>query len=436
MRRILTIIVLLVGAAHAALAQDARAEFRKNRCLSGSNYVAYPGPRHRLTPAPRGYQPFYLSHYGRHGSRYLIGTRDYDRAYYTLLRADSLGRLTALGRDVLSRVAQIRQEAMGRDGELTLLGAQQHRAIARRMYERFPQIFSGAAHIDAKSTVVIRCILSMENALQELVSINPRLVIDHDASHHDMYYMNQEDKALYKQKLAGGTKELLDSFKRSHQAYKRLMGTLFNDTAYAAQVKGSELADQLFTLASNVQSTELRHRLSLYDLFTDEEIYQHWLCNNAFWYLTYGPNTLNGGTQPYSQRNLLRHIITQADSCIALERPGATLRYGHDTMVMPLVCLLNLNGYGQPVDNIDQLASVGWYDYRIFPMACNLQLVFYRRSVADKDVLVKVLFNEDEARLPIATDCAPYYHWSDVRRYYLARLDAYKPVAVKAGQKR
>ena len=42
-------------------------------------------------------------------------------------------------------------------------------------------------------------------------------------------------------------------------------------------------------------------------------------------------------------------------------------------------------------------------------------------------MLVKILLNEDEARLPISTDCAPYYHWSDVRRYYLDKLASYKP---------
>lgn len=426
MKRTLILSLLLLCVAGCAQAQDARSEFMKTPALSGSNYVAYPGPKHRLTPAPRGYEPFYLSHYGRHGSRYLIGTHDYDRPYLTLLRADSLGKLTPRGRQVLDQVRQIRQEAMGRDGELTLLGAQQHKAIARRMYERFPQVFSGDAVIDAKSTVVIRCILSMENALQQLLVLNPRLRISHDASHHDMYYMNQTDKQLYKQKLAGGTKELLDSFRQRHQAYGHLMRVLFNDSDYPTHIKAADLADQLFTLASNVQSTELRHHLSLYSIFTPDEIYQHWLCNNAFWYLTYGPNTQNGGTQPFSQRNLLRNIITQADSCIALPHPGATLRYGHDTMVMPLVCLLNLNGYGEPVDRLDQLATVGWYDYRIFPMACNLQLVFYRRSPTDSDVLVKFLFNEDEARLPITTDCAPYYHWRDVRAYYLHKLDSYE----------
>ena len=206
-----------------------------------------------------------------------------------------------------------------------------------------------------------------------------------------------------------------------------MLSLLFRDPNWLGKAKADKLADRLFKLASNVQSTELRHQLSLYDIFTDEELYQHWLCNNAFWYLTYGPSTINGGNQPFSQRNLLHKIISQADSCIALPHPGATLRYGHDTMVMPLVCLLDLNGYGRPVSDIEQLPAVGWCDYRIFPMACNVQWIFYRRSVDDKDVLVKILLNEDEARLPISTDCAPYYHWSDVRRYYLDKLASYKP---------
>ena len=43
-----------------------------------------------------------------------------------------------------------------------------------------------------------------------------------------------------------------------------------------------------------------------------------------------------------------------------------------------------------------------------------------------KDVLVKVLLNNREARLSLQTDCAPYYHWKDFKAYYLNKLDAYK----------
>jgi hypothetical protein len=41
-------------------------------------------------------------------------------------------------------------------------------------------------------------------------------------------------------------------------------------------------------------------------------------------------------------------------------------------------------------------------------------------------VLVKVLLNNREARLPLKTDCAPYYHWNDVKRYYLRKLYRYE----------
>ena len=85
--------------------------------------------------------------------------KEYDTTYFTLLRADSVGKLTPLGRQTLGKLKLIREEAMGRDGELTQRGAEQHKGIARRMYQNFPEVFAGRATVDAKSTVIIRCIL-------------------------------------------------------------------------------------------------------------------------------------------------------------------------------------------------------------------------------------------------------------------------------------
>ena len=398
--------------------QKAKEDFKRDRTLSGSNYVAYPGPhKAMLTKAPAGYQPFYLSHYGRHGSRYLIGTADYDKPYFELLKADSLGKLTAKGKEVLRKVRMIREEALSRDGELTLRGAQQHQEIARRMFKRFPQIFQGNVHVDAKSTIVIRCILSMENALQELSRLNPHLRISHDASMHDMYYMNHNDTSLFKQRMLKEAREAYDAFSKRHIHPERVMRELFNDDSYwQKEVNYKELYKALYKQASNIQSTELRHKISLYDLFTDDELYDLWATTNAWWYINYGPSPLNGGKQPTSQRFLLRKIINEADSCLKLNHPGATLRYGHDTMVMPLTCLLNLDDTGMQVADLEQVAMRGWNDYRIFPMACNLQFVFYRKQGSD-DILVKILRNENEAKLPVKSDVAPYYHWKDVRAY-------------------
>jgi hypothetical protein len=406
-------------------AQQSRQDIKANTNLAGSNYVAYPGPRQTLTVAPKGYEPYYISHYGRHGSRYLIGTDDYDKPYFTLLRADSLGKLTPMGRELLGKLKLIREEAKDRDGELTWLGAQQHHGIARRMYERFPEVFAGKTKIEARSTVVIRCILSMENALHELIALNPELDVRHDASRHDMYYMNDEHSPYGKLRDTPEAREALKQFSDKHTDFAQLMRTIFNDADYVKTLDAKELGTRLFSLASNVQSTELRHQLSLWDVFSEEEIYNAWLCHNAWWYMYFGPSKQTGGAGMYTQVNLLKNIIATADTCLRLPHPGATLRYAHEVDVMPLVCLMNLNGYGETIDNLDDLDRRGWYNYNIYPMGCNVQLVFYKptgKDLREADILVKVLLNEDEAKLPVATDCAPYYHWKDVRTYLTRKI--------------
>lgn len=402
-------------------------ELKANPSLSASNYAAYQGPKKALTRAPKGKKPFYISHYGRHGSRYQINQKEYTYPLNMLQMGDARGKLTPLGKDVLRRVAMLEAESRDRLGELTPLGAQQHKDIARRMYERFPEVFAGNACIEAKSTVVIRCILSMENALQELLLHNPKLQISHDASYHDMYYMNHQDRELTHAASPPHTRSLLSDYCSRHRRWKRLVYSLFNDSAYvqSSAVNGEQLTNYLFKLANNVQNTEIRHKMTLDDLFTDEERLENWRMENAFWFLGYSHTPLNGGTQPFIQSELLHKIIEQADSCIRLPHPGATLRFGHETIVLPLAVLMGINGYDMRLTDLEQLEEKGWVNYRVFPMAANIQLVYYRSSPADNDVLVKVLLNEDEATLPVATDCAPYYHWRDVREFLLKKLASY-----------
>ena len=409
-------------------AQDVRKEILSNYCLSASNYLAYPGPsQNKLTPAPKGYKPFYISHYGRHGSRYLIGDNEYDKPLQILSEADKNGKLTPLGKDVLERVRLLWKESYKRLGELTELGAQQHKDIAKRMFERFPEVFSGNVHIDAKSTVVIRCILSMENELQQFLLLNPKLDISHDASYHDMYYMNLDDRKLSSEKMPDGVKEQYNAYRKAHVDYSRLINSLFNDSEYVRRnVSKEDFGYRLFKLASNLQSSELRKSITLYDIFTPEELYVNWQMENVRWYIEYGACPLNGGKQPFSQRNLLRRIIEQADSCMALPNPGVTLRFGHETMVLPLTCLLGINGYDKQIEKFDDVEKEGWINYRIFPMGANLQFIFYRRTASDKDIIVKVLLNENEASLPVKTNCAPYYKWTEVRNFYLSKLDSYR----------
>lgn len=422
------LLLLAFCVAFVGYAQKPSDEIAANPRLSAMALQAYPGPKQKvLTPAPAGYKPFYISHYGRHGSRYLCNASDYTHPLNTLLRADSLGMLTATGKEVLHKIQLMEQESHNRIGELTELGALQHKQIAWRMVKRFPEVFAGKAHIDARSTVVIRCILSMENELQQMLCLNPQLRVTHDASHHDMYYMNQSDPKLEKKRANEATRKALADWTTRNIDPTRIMNKLFTDSLYwRHKVDGKQLEKQLFDLAGALQSTELGKSISLYNLFNAHELWKLWEQDNMMWYTLFGSCPLNGGVGPYSQRNLLRNIIHTADSIIARGENGATLRFGHDTMVVPLTCLLGINGYDMQVSDFDKLADSGWVSYRIVPMAANIQFIFYRRNAADKQVLFKVLLNENEATLPLKAVSGPYYRWSDFRSHYLQKLAQYK----------
>ena len=233
-------------------AQSARDEIYNNCLYSASNYLAYPGPtQHTLTPAPRGYNPFYISHYGRHGSRYHSRPSMYNGPYVTLAKADSLGKLTELGKDVMQRLDIIRKDAENRWGDLTTLGTQEQQQIITRMYERFPELFKGNAAVDARSTGVGRCVLSMEYALMQLARLNPALDIHFNATHRDMNYLNLQDKELFNLRKGKNALAIYEAFKARNNDCRHLMQKLFNDTVYVRQhVDSYDFAEQLLLVAA------------------------------------------------------------------------------------------------------------------------------------------------------------------------------------------
>ena len=94
--------------------------------------------------------------------------------------------------------------------------------------------------------------------------------------------MNFDDKKLGDLKMSGEAKKAYDAFADRHEKHDRVMNLLFNDENYwKNEVNAQKLNYHLFKLASNLQSTELRHSITLYDLFNDDEIYENWLQTNA-----------------------------------------------------------------------------------------------------------------------------------------------------------
>ena len=421
-------IPLLLVLCTPVTAQDVAEEIKaKPECSAGLIYSLPTGKQYTDTPAPEGKKPFYISHFGSSAAYYLENYKDYEFSISTLVKADSMNMLTPLGKDVLRRLRVIEQDAIHRTGELTVNGARQMRQLAQEMVDRFPDIFVDGSLIDARSIVRNHSIMSMQEFMTQIARHNANMELRLKSSHSNDSWMFARDKELEADRFNAETETAYQAYIKANSNNKRLWESLFASADYVKEhVDTIKFNDQLFTLAGSIQNMPLEGKVTLYDIYTPQEILQHWRIHNAKNYISYGCFELNGGNQPFAQRAPLWNLLHQGDSIKELDYPVVHLRYSTRGMVMELICLMELNGYGLKTPDLNQLEKLGWANYRIAPFGSSVQVVYYRKDKTDDNILIKVILNGQEARLPIETDCAPYYHWQDVKRYYLRKLYAHE----------
>lgn len=413
--------VILFSCASAALsAQTTFEEISANLDKAGGVYLAYPEPTEKLTPAPKGYKPFYVSHYGRHGSRYLLGDGDYRNTILLLEDAEKEGALTPFGKDVLARLYKVWAEAEGHGGDLTPLGVRQHKGIAERMYRNFGEVFKAGRKISARSTVVYRCAMSMVAFGDRLKGLCPGLDISYEMSQKYMSYLNfHTDKSnAFTNGETGPWVEEYRKFEAEHVNPDRMTDALFSDKQFVrCRVNPAKLMWALYWIAVDMQDAETK--VSFYDVFTPREMFDLWQCVNYRFYIGNANPAASNGLVMANAKTLVENIIQTADSAILNRDMAATLRFGHDGNVIPLLALLQIENFDVAVSGPEEVYR-HWCDFKATPMAANVQIVFYEGKAGD--VIVKFLHNEREVHVPVSTDMWPYYRWTDVRDYYTKRL--------------
>lgn len=420
MNKIFICFTILLSAG-SILAQTTREEMASDFNKTGGVYYAYPSVSADNTPAPKGFKPFHISHYGRHGSRYLISDNDYRRVYDLLNKAASHQALTPLGKNLLSRLDSLMIETDGRGGDLSPLGRRQHRNIAERMYNNYPEVFTDNSLISARSTLVPRCILSMTSFTERLKEFNPKLKIDYESSNRNMYYMchstPESDEFNGKN---GWWKEVYRKFEEKHTKPDRLIESIFSDSQFVDRyVNPHDFMWSIYWLASDAQNTE--GKINFYDLLTAGELFYLWQCFNAVFYAQHADFIPANGIHLQNAANLLNNIINTADQAITLDHPSVALRFGHDGNVVPLTALMSLDGCTAQIDTPEDFYK-GWCDWKVSPMAANVQLVFFKNSKQPDKILVKILHNEKETKIPVETDFWPYYDWENVKEYFQSRI--------------
>lgn len=377
------------------------------------------------TPAPKGYEPFYISTLARHGSRHHTSAKSYARVSDVLNTAHERGELTPLGERFFADWTQFAKAAENRPGELTPLGQEQHRGIMHRICTSYPQIFSTKGgrecFVDCRSTIVPRCILSMAAAVAELRALYPNVRVRMESSESNRYLKAYDG-------LNSVAKEIIprsDSLRRAYMPNPaEFISRLFKaDSKTVAEMEShQEFMYRAFIGVGVIGSTPHPQIKDLSYIFTEEEAAAVWRASNIRRYALTGPSKryyepIMRGIKPF-----VRNVIETADRAIEKGDEQATLRFAHDVTVIPFTAFLGIPSCNVVTDDFDNV-SYRWQINNVTPMAANVQLVFYRNKRGE--VLVKVLHNEFEQVLDKAVGepvNGVYYRWSDLRRYLSDKL--------------
>ena len=374
------------------------------------------------TPAPAGYKPFYVSHYGRHGSRRAIG-RSAERAFEAMTAAREAGILTPEGEELYRMVNAIHEDHIDMAGELTPRGGREHRAIAQRLYERYPRIWRDKFRrkVFVQSSNIPRCLLSMAFFTASLDDCAPQLQFDFVTG--DRYINLLAHDYFEGDSISAASSRLLSSMALSSIDPTRFMQLVcIADTArvHAVVKDPYTFMYQIFRFAGMRQCTETPDADIFSRFFTEDELIGWYRCYNSSTYNSMGNSVEFGDHILWAARDLVQDIIDRADAALQDgSRTAADLRFGHDTGILPLAGLIGLEGPGDRVHNAD--ASDSWQSFRRVCMPSNLQMVFFRKRGAEP--LVKFYYNEQETLVRgLEPFSGPYYRWSELKAHLERRI--------------
>ena len=413
MRRIFSILVMLLGTL-ALQGQSARELIQEDVLRAGGVYYMYPFKEHKVTPPPAGYTPVYLSHYGRHGARYLLNDTQYERSLGVLKAAHEAGALTPEGESLWQEASAYFEETCRyKAGNLTPLGWEQHYRIAQEIYRDNRKLFRKRPVITAGATQVPRCIVSMTAFCQGLLKADSKLDIYAAASTAELDEINPHaeenpfrqivsmEEGRYKRTDPWGTN--LKTFIDKRIDHNAICARIFKDPEFTKPYRGTRsFVTDLYDLVFNMQCTGTTR--SLVDVFNPVgnvdaarriRVEPHELKRKR-------PDPTDGLARPVAE--IARPVIPALVDSVQVA--FGTLECRHKEIAF------GADGFGLVPDSADGI-SEHWWNFRS-PMAATMYLVFCRNKKGD--VLFKMVLNGDEARLPLTPVSGPWYSWAECKK--------------------
>lgn len=415
MKRVLFFLAALTLGCTTLLAQDYMVPeladaLREDRLRSAGNLYPYVHGDLTETPAPRGYKPFYISHYARHGSRHVWGDSQYKLVLGVLGKADSLGILSPAGRKAMEETLLVMESWDGMDGRLSPRGVREHQEMAHRMVKRFPAVFKGEPRIRAISSTVQRSLISMNAFTTALSADRPKVRWTMDTGEKFMDYIGNTGEAT------PDVKELRATLKNRKWDFEvdtcYVLGRFFTDSLAAVKLvpQMHRFNRALINIATISRCWDIEDYIL--DELPFELLYQTTSNDGHYVFAKYGNAAEISRDRLASAHILADDILAKADEAISGGEYAVDLRFGHDYPLHTLAAYIGIEGPGSKLTygELDKY----WAEWRELCMGSNLQMIFYRNKAGH--VLVKFLYQEQERKLRgLESVSGPYYDWETVR---------------------
>lgn len=370
--------------------------------------------------------PFYVNHLGRHGARFPTSGKALNRVKEILELAQRENRLTSGGVTLLSTIQNLSETFDGQWGKLSVVGEEEQRGIARRMIERYPQLFSDSVKVQAIATYVPRCIHSMDAFLACMVEFNSSLHIQRNEGkqYNDIFRFFDLNQSYVDYKENGDWRPIYETFVRRKISSASVMENFFLESGQETDKEAEEFVMALFSIAAILPDTGTP--INLDGLFTIGEWDNYWQTQNLRQYMSKSSSPVGRMLPVAIAWPLLSEFIHSADEVIkGKSDTRANFRFAHAETVIPFVALMGIEGTDVKVVVPDSVSKY-WKDYEIAPMAANVQWIFYHDKA--REIWVKFLLNEKEMTLPVSTSRFPYYRWETVCMYLKKRVEMAKKV--------
>lgn len=362
---------------------------------------------------PDSLEAIHVEYVARHGARFLSSRDKISDIETLLLEARKKNYLTADGMEFLRLLQIVEATNAGKWGDLSKIGIEEEAKLAARMHQMLPQLSMRGSKVEAISSPMPRCVMTMYEFTHGLVSKFDSIKVATDEGNQFLpllcCFSANEKYAQWREN--GDWREIYNDFVRRHVPILPALKIVSNPHLSNSQLRNITL--QMYEVLKACRAAGLPAPTTQW--MSEDEYEACWKASNLQHYLRNSISPLSDIAQSATMP-LLKAIVNSADAAIMnpIGAPAFKGYFGHAETLLPLLAAMKLPGcYAMP-ENLDNL-SKEWKVEEITPLAANL-VILLAKAPSGTIYASLQLNGQNISPLPAEGEIVK---WNELRQYWL-----------------